>query len=135
VVEFTVDLPAKKTMQLLSQEGIHATLNSNDSEKNSTWVINGDCDGISYQIVPVDSVGVNVNDAIEEIGIRIASEKDFITSKCIAGSQQDLHDVAVMALQNKGLKWFSMQQANLHGCRDKLDAWLEDERLKARYGS
>lgn len=135
VVEFTVDLPAKKMMQLLSQEGIHATLNSNGSEKKSTWVINGDCDGISYQIVPADSVGVNVNDAIEEIGIRIASEKDFITSKCIIGGRQDLHDVAVMALQNKGLKWFAMQQANAHGCRDKLDAWLEDERLKARYGS
>jgi DNA-binding MarR family transcriptional regulator len=135
VVEFAVDLSAKKMMQLLNQEGIHATLNSNDSGKNSTWVINGDCDRISYQVVPSDSVGVNTDDAIEEIGVRIASEKDFITSKCIAGGQQDLHDVAVMVLQNKGLKWFAMQQANVHDCRDKLDAWLKDERLKARYGS
>jgi DNA-binding Lrp family transcriptional regulator len=135
VVEFTVDLSAKKMMRLLNQEGIHATLNSNDSGKNSTWVINGDCDWISYQIVPADSVGVNINDAIEEIGIRIASEKDFITSRCIAGGQQDLHDVAVMALQNKSLKWFAMQQANARDCRDKLDAWLKDERLKVRYGS
>lgn len=135
VVEFAVDLSAKKMMQLLNQEGIYATLNSNDSGKNSTWVISGDCDWISYQIVPADSVGVNTDDAIEEIGIRIASEKDFITSKCIAGGQQDLHDVAVMVLQNKGLKWFAMQQANAHDCRDKLDRWLKDERLKARYGS
>ncbi len=132
-VEFTVDLPAKKVMQLLNQEGIHATLSSNGIGKNSTWVINGDCDWISYQIVPADSVGVNTDDVIEEIGIRIASEKDFIISKCIAGSQQDLHDVAVMALQNKSLKWFAMQQANVHDCRDKLDGWLKDERLKVRY--
>ncbi|MDX8404021.1 MAG: helix-turn-helix domain-containing protein [Mariprofundaceae bacterium] len=135
VVEFTVDLSAKKTMKLLSQEGIYATLNSNDAGTDSTWMINGDCDWISYQIVPADSVGVNINDAIEEVGIRIASEKDFITSKCMVGGQQDLHDVAVMALLNKRLKWFAMQQAEAYDCRDKLDIWLADEQLLSHYGA
>lgn len=135
VIEFAVDLPAKKIMQLLNQQGIHALLNSNDSGNSLAWMLHGECDGISYQIVPAGPAGVNTGDAIEEIGIRIASEKDFITSKCIAGGQQDLHDVAAMVLQNKGLKWFAMQQANAHDCRDKLNAWFEDERLKTRYGS
>ncbi|MES0371008.1 MAG: hypothetical protein ABUK11_01910 [Mariprofundaceae bacterium] len=133
-VELAVDLSAKKTMKLLTKENINAIFNLNDTGKDPAWVISGDCDGISYQIVPAHSVGVNVDVAIEQIGIRIVSEEDFITSRCIEGGFQDLHDVAVMALQNRKLMWFAMQQSDVHSCRDKFDVWLADERLLSRYG-
>ncbi len=132
-VDLATDLLPEKVILILGD--IEAEIQKGDALDPLPWVIKGVCDGIEFQVLPAKSVGVSLENSVVQVELRIASEEDFITSKCIAGGQQDLHDVAVMALQNKGLKWFAMQQANTHDCRDKLDGWLEDERLKARYGS
>lgn len=49
--------------------------------------------------------------------------------------KQDLHSVAVLMPLNEGLHAFAADQAERLGCKGKLDAWLSDERLLARYGA
>jgi len=133
VIEFAVDLTATETMELLVQAGIAAKLASSRADGDA-WEIAGNCDGITFQMVPAQSMGIQLSDAIEAIGIRIASEKDFISSRCRVGDQQAIHDVAAMALMYKELKWFAMQQAEAHACRKTFDQWLLDETLLSRFG-
>ena len=59
------------------------------------------------------------------VQIGFASEEDFIASKCIAGGQQDLHDVVVLTMKRPELLPFAEAQAEKYKCRDKLDAWAE----------
>lgn len=132
-VDMATDLKPEKVIDLLDRKGVKAEVRKGDIPDPLAWVIKGVCDGIEFQVFPAGSVGVNLENAQVQVELGIASKEDFITSKCIAGGQQDLHDVAVIALQNKNLKWFAMQQAQAYGCRDKLDVWLADERLLSRY--
>jgi len=133
LIEFSVDLMAKEAIDFLVQAGISAKLESKGADDDA-WKIIGSCDGIDFQISQAESMGVNVEDTIEAIGIRIASEKEFITSRCRIGDQEAMHDVAAMALMYKRLKWFAMQQADAHGCRDRFDQWLSDQELLSRFG-
>jgi len=41
----------------------------------------------------------------------------------------------VLMLLKPALKDFIVQQAEQHGCQEKLQAWLYDERLLSRYGN
>jgi len=134
-VDMATDLSAAKVVSLLKKAGIAAEIRHGDATDALSWVVKGACDDVEFQILPAGDVGVNLDNALLRVELGIAPEKDFITSKCIAGGQQDLHDVAALVLLNEALRAFAIDQAERHGCMDKLDAWLSDERLLARYGA
>lgn len=134
-VDMATDLDSDQVISVLHKAGISAEVVRGDNFDPLPWVIRGTHDGIPFQVLPSGSVGVDLRRAIVQVDIGFASEQDFIVSKCIAGGQQDLHDVAVLALKDPDLLPFAETKAEEHGCRDKLDAWLGDQRLRSRYGS
>lgn len=134
-VDLATDLDAEKVMMLLKNEGIEAETNVGDSFDRLSWVIKGVCDDVEFQILFAKDIGIDLSHGELKLELLIASEEDFITSKCIAGGQQDLHDVAVLTLLKPALKDFIEQQAEQYDCQEKLQAWLYDERLLSRYGN
>ena len=62
------------------------------------WIVKGAVDGVPFQVLPAANIGVDPSHAELRAELKIASVEDFIASKCKAGGQQDLHDVAVLAL-------------------------------------
>lgn len=134
-VDMATDLSAAKVVSLLKKAGIDSEIQHGEATDALTWVVKGICEDIEFQIIPASDVGVSLDNALLRVELGIASEKDYITSKCIAGGQQDLHDVAVLVMLNKRLRTFATDKAERHGCKNKLDAWLTDERLLARYGA
>lgn len=132
-VDLATDLDAAKVIILLKNEGIEAEIKFGDSFDRLSWVIKGVCDDVEFQIFSAKDIGIDLSHGELKLELLIASEKEFITSKCIAGGQQDLHDVVVLMLLNPALKEFVMQQAAQYDCQERLQAWLHDERLLSRY--
>jgi len=120
--ELATDLKPAHVINLLKQKGVEGTL----SDSSSSWKIVGRYQDVAFTIVPADSISATLTDTLEVAGIRYISLQDYIRSLCMAGSQQDMQDVAAMALQNKTLMWFAMQQADHYGCREILDGFLSD---------
>jgi len=133
-IDMATDLKSDQVVAALHQAGISADVVRGDIFDPLPWVIQGVHDGIPFQVLPAGSIGVDPKKAMVQVGIGFASEQDFIVSKCIAGGQQDLHDVAVLVLKRPDLLAFAEAQAEERGCRDKLDSWLSDRRLRSRYG-
>ncbi len=134
-VDMATDLKPEKVVELLKQRGIEAKILTGDVFEPLPWVILGECDGIRFQVLSAKNKGVQLDDVLEKLGMRIASVNDFITSKCMSGGQQDMYDVAVLILQDRELEMFAMQQAGSHGSQEKLITWLADEQLKTNYSS
>lgn len=133
-VDMATDLEPDQVLSALHKAGIVAEVIRGDAFDPLPWVIRGSHDGIPFQVLPAGSIGVDPKQAVIQVDLGFASERDFIVSKCIAGGQQDMHDVAVLSFKKPELLPFIESQADQHGCRDKLDAWLNDQRLRSRYG-
>jgi len=133
-VDLATDLNAEKVVGLLKNEGIDAEIRFGDALDRLSWVIQGVCDDVEFQILSAKDIGIDLSNGELKLGLLIASEKEFIVSKCIAGGQQDLHDVVVLMLLKPMLKDFVMRQAVQYSCQERLQAWLNDERLLSRYG-
>lgn len=134
-VDMATDLMPNQVIDALRNAGISADVVRRDAFDPLPWVIRGDHDGVPFQILPAGNVGVDLKRAIVQVDIGFASEHDFIVSKCIAGGQQDMHDVAVLALKRPDLLSFAEEQAEKHMCKAKLDEWMNDQRLRAKLGS
>ena len=132
-VDLATTLESDQVIAALHQVGIAAEVVRGGALDPLPWVIKGSHEGIPFQVLPAGRIGVDPDRAVVRVDIGFASEHDFIVSKCLAGGQQDLHDVAVLALIRPDLLPFAETQADAHGCRDKLDAWLDDQRLRSRY--
>lgn len=133
-VDLATDWTPEQVIDALMGAGIPAEVMRGDVLDPLPWVIRGELDGVPFQILPAGSVGVDPKGAVVQVDIGFASEQDFIVSKCIAGGQQDMHDVAVLALKRPELLAFAEQQADKYGCRAKLDAWMNDRRLREKLG-
>lgn len=133
-VDMATDLGPDQVIATLREAGIEAEIHHGNAFEGLSWVIRGTDDDIEFQVLPARDIGVDPKRGLIQVEIGFASEQDFIVSKCIAGGQQDLHDVAVLAMKRPDLLPFAEAQAEAHECRDKLDAWLGDQRLRARYG-
>jgi len=133
-VDLATELSPEQVVELLTGAHIDAEVRrSNSLTEPLPWVISGCCDGVDFQILPAQHIGVNISHAMIRVELGCASVEDFIASKCMAGGQQDLHDVAVMVLQQPALSEYAMTQATQHHCSDKLNLWLTDKRLTSRY--
>lgn len=134
-VDMATNLKSDQVIAALGKVGITAEVVQGDAFDPLPWVIKGSHEGIPFQVLPAGSIGVDPKKAVIQVDIGFASEHDFIVSKCIAGGQQDLHDVAVLVLKRPDLLKFAEAQAEERGCKDKLDSWLNDQRLRSRYGN
>lgn len=132
-VDFATDLEPERVLELLEQAGIEASSKTAAEPDELPWVVTGMLDEIPFQILPAASTQIDVTRAETKAALRVPDIRAFITSKCIAGGQQDLHDVAVLCLLDAERTEFARATAEAHGCTDKLEAWLTDRRLRRRY--
>jgi len=134
-VDIAVDLDAETIMQCLNNAGVEAAIRRSHEPGDLSWVVHGLLENVEFQILPASETGIACNAFEVKAGLRIADMNSFITSKCIAAGQQDMHDVAALCLMSPELETFCRTSAKEYGCLEKLESWLSDRRLRGRYAS
>ena len=132
-VDIAADLDPEVIMQRLQQAGIASDVRRSSDPGDLSWVVHGQFENIDFQVLPASETGISTGMFEIRAGLRVAGIKDFITSKCIAAGQQDMHDIAAICLMQPALAAFSRDCAAQHGCLQKLESWLGDHRLQQRY--
>ncbi|ATX81984.1 hypothetical protein Ga0123462_1120 [Mariprofundus ferrinatatus] len=132
-VDIAAELDPDVIVQRLHDAGIASDVRRSSEPGDLSWVVHGAYEGIDFQVLPASETGISPARFEMKAGLRIAIISDFITSKCIAAGQQDMHDVAALSLMHPELEQFSRDCAAKHGCLEKLESWLDDQRLKQRY--
>jgi len=134
-VDIAADLDAETIVKRLDDADIEATVRRSNEPGDLSWVVHGLFEGIDFQVLPASETGVATDSVEVKAGLRIADVHSFITSKCIASGQQDMHDVAALCLMQPELETFCRESAENHACLDKLESWLNDRRLQQRYSA
>jgi len=134
-IDVAADLDAEAVVQRLKKAGIKAAVRASHEPGDLSWVVHGTMEGIEFQVLPARETGVEHCSVQIKAGLRIPDINSFITSKCIAACQQDMHDVAALCLLYPEIEPFAKDAAEKHGCLQKLEAWLDDRRLRQRYSS
>jgi len=134
-VDIAAGLDAEMIVQRLNGAGIDAAVHRSNEPDDLSWVVHGLVEGVDFQILPASETGIAHNSFEMKAGLRIADINSFITSKCIAAGQQDMHDVAALCLMSPKLETFCRKSAKKHGCLEKLESWLHDRRLRQRYAT
>lgn len=132
-VDIACDLDPDVIVKRLNDAGISSDVRRSSEPGDLSWVLFGQLEGIDFQVLPASETGISRDDFEIRAGLRVASIRAFITSKCIAAGQQDMHDVAALGLMYPEFEPFSRDCAEEHGCLDKLESWLDDRRLQQRY--
>jgi len=132
-VDIAADLDADVIVQRLQDAGIKADVRRSNEPGDLSWVVHGQFENIDFQVLPASETGITPARFEIKAGLRVAVITDFITSKCIAAGQQDMHDVAALCLIQPELETFGRECATQHGCLEKLESWLNDRRLQQRY--
>ena len=134
-VDIAVTMSHDDVLSRLTAAGITATISTSHDPGDLSWVINGQMEGIDFQILPATETGVSNATVILKAGLRVPDMESFVRSKCIAAGQQDMHDVAALCLMYPELEPFARETAANHGCLEKLESWLSDRRLQQRYAA
>ncbi len=132
-VDIAADLDPETVVGRLGEAGIKATVRQSSEPEDLTWVVHGEAGGVEFQVLPASEIGLTPGTFEMKAGLRVADRDGFITSKCIAGGQQDLHDVATLCLLDPDIEPLCRRLATHYGCLAKLEAWLNDRRLRQRY--
>lgn len=132
-IDIACDLDPDVIVQRLQDAGIMSHVRRINELGDLSWVVSGQFEDIDFQVLPASETGVSPHQFEVRAGLRIASIKDFMTSKCIAVGQQDMHDVAALCLMNPELESFAQKTAAQHECLAKLQSWMADRRLQQRY--
>ena len=132
-VDIAADLAPETIVRRLQDAGITADVRRGSDPGDLGWVVHGQLEGIAFQILPAAETGIDCASFEVKAGLRIADMKSFITGKCMAAGQQDMHDVAALCLMYPELEDFCRESALSHGCLEKLESWLNDRRLRLRY--
>ena len=134
-VDIATDLAPEAIVQRLQDAGIAADVRRGGDPGDLSWVVHGRLEDIDFQILPAPETGIDCASFEVKAGLRVADIKGFITSKCMAAGQQDMHDVAALCLICPELEDFCRESAAGHGCLEKLESWLNDRRLQQRYST
>jgi hypothetical protein len=132
-VDIAADLEPETIVQRLQDAGISSGIRRSSEPDDLSWVVFGQLEEIDFQVLPASETGIESGRFEIKAGLRIAGINNFITSKCIAAGQQDLHDVAALCLLYPELTAFCRDTAMGYGCLEKLESWLNDRRLQQRY--
>ncbi len=132
-VDIASGLQPEEILRRLKKAGIKADIRTNHDPGDLAWVITGEIGDIEFQILPTADTGLR-NAKIEiHASLRTPDVISFIRSKCLAGGQQDMHDVAALCLMHPQLLETALELAEAHGCGKALENWLNDARLQRRY--
>ncbi len=132
-VDIAADLEPEVVVQRLHDAGIVSELRRSSEPGDLSWVVHGEFGEIEFQVLPASDTGITPAAFELKAGLRVADINSFITSKCIAAGQQDMHDVAAICMIYPELGDYCRQKASEHRCLEKLDSWLDDRRLQQRY--
>jgi len=132
-VDIAADLEPEVVVQRLHDAGIVSELRRSNEPGDLSWVVHGVYEEIEFQVLPASDTGISPTAFELKAGLRVADINSFVTSKCIAAGQQDMHDVAAISMIYPELADFCRQQAAAHHCLEKLESWLDDRRLQQRY--
>ncbi len=132
-VDIAADLEPETIVQRLHEAGIASELRRSNEPGDLSWVVHGEFEDIEFQVLPASETGISQGRFEIKAGLRVADLNSFITSKCIAAGQQDMHDVAAICLIYPEHGDYCRQKASEHRCLEKLDSWLNDRRLQQRY--
>jgi len=132
-IDIAITLDPETIISRLQGEGIKAAVRHSNEPGDLPWVVHGAIEGIEFQLLPASETGISIDAFVIKAGLRVADIESFITSKCIAAGQQDMHDVAALCLLNPELLPVAREKASQHGCLCKLEDWLADRRLQQRY--
>jgi len=132
-VDIAADLDPDVIVQRLQDAGIASDVRRSSEPGDLSWVVHGQYESIDFQVLPASETGISPGQFEIRAGLRVAEIRTFITSKCIAAGQQDMHDIAAICLMKPELELFSRDCAAAHGCLTKLESWLGDRRLQQRY--
>lgn len=132
-VDIAADLAPETIVQRLHDAGIMSEVRRSNEPGDLSWVVHGEFAEIEFQVLPASETGISLELFEIRAGLRVADIKSFITSKCIAAGQQDMHDVAAICMIYPEHDHYCRQKALEHQCLDKLDSWLDDRRLQKRY--
>jgi len=132
-VDLAVGIEPEAVISQLQHEGIEARVSRSSEPGDLSWVVHGEIEGVEFQVLSAKETGVDAATVELKAGLRLPDMKSFIISKCIAGGQQDMHDVAALALMHNELEPFAREMAEQHRCLEKLESWISDRRLRQRY--
>jgi len=132
-VDLAVGIEPEAVVSQLQQEGVEARVRRSSEPGDLSWVVHGEIEGIEFQVLSSKETGVDTATVELKAGLRLPDMKSFIISKCIAGGQQDMHDVAALALMYSKHESFAREMAKKHHCMDKFESWMSDRRLRQRY--
>jgi len=132
-VDIAAELEPEIIVQRLLDAGITSAVRRSDELGDLSWVVHGQYGGIDFQVLPASETGIRPGVFEVKAGLRIAEIHDFVTGKCMASGQQDIHDVAALCLMYPDMEDFCRESAAGHGCLEKLESWLSDRRLRQRY--
>ncbi len=132
-VDIAADLKPETITQRLHDAGIASQVRRSSEPGDLSWVVHGQFEGIEFQVLPASEAGISPATFEVKAGLRIADINSFITSKCIAAGQQDMHDVAALCLIYPELAGYCRDSASQYDCLEKLESWLSDRRLQQRY--
>jgi len=132
-VDLAVGLEPEMVVARLQSEGIEARVSRSSEPGDLSWVVHGEIEGVEFQVLSAKEVGVDGSTVELKAGLRLPDIKSFMISKCIAGGQQDMHDVAALALMHSELEPFARETAEQHRCQEKLESWMDDRRLRQKY--
>lgn len=133
-IDFASTDSPEAVQEKLQKQGISSKITMGAWGDPLSWVVSGKVDSVEFQVLSANDVGVDVTQAVFFGDIPVASLQDLITSKCRAGGQQDMHDVAVMSLLHPDCVNHAKTMAAKCAVEDKLNMWLSDARLLERYG-
>jgi len=132
-VDIAADLDPETIVQRLQDAGVTSELRRSNELNDLSWVVHGVFEHIEFQVLPASETGISPGVFEIRAGLRVADIKSFITSKCIAAGQQDMHDVAAICMIYPEHADYCRNAASTHRCLDKLESWLSDRRLQQRY--
>lgn len=133
-VDIAARCPPETILKALRQAGLRANMRTSSDPGDLAWVIHGEIGDIPFQILPARDTGLEQTRPEIHAGLRVPGMRDFIASKCRAGGQQDMHDVAALCLLHPDLLPHARDEAERRGRLEALESWLADERMLRRYG-
>jgi len=134
-VDMATALPKDDVIHRLSSRCKSVKCINGDIDDPLSWVIHGKIDNVEFQILNAKDIHVtpSVHILAKSSNLKIATLSDLIQSKIVAGGHQDLCDVAVLIMMHPEFLPVALDAAATQQCSDRLNDWLSDKRLLAKY--
>jgi hypothetical protein len=127
-VDLAVDLTAAEAERRLTRAGLELRKTRGDErEGDIPWVLNGEMDGVPFQVMP-PAVAIDWSRARElEIGggrLKVVGLRDLLRLKLKAAGPKDFMDVTELLAAHPDLAADTQAAAEAYGVGDDLSRWI-----------